>query len=104
MNFQEVLEFYKENNNSYEIALKLESFYSIDCQINNPSEEEYRVISDVAIYLYMKDEGGIGITKITDFLALQYAKKNITLEEIKNSSKWDLLDAIYYNDIKFIKK
>ena len=48
----------------------------------------------------MKDEYGIGISKIADFLSMEFEKNNITLEEIQKANKWDLLDAVYENDIK----
>ena len=35
---------------------------------------------------------------------MEFEKNNITLEEIKKANKWDLLDAVYENDIKYLKK
>lgn len=105
MNFEDLLEWYKCNKSLfYKENLYCEAFYSIDCHISNPTKEIYRVIAEVSVYVYMKDEYGIGISNIADFLSMEFEKNNITLEEIKNANKWDLLDAVYENDIKYLKK
>lgn len=105
MNFEDLLEWYKCNRSIfYKENLYCEAFYSIDCHISNPTKEIYRVIAEVSVYLYMKDEYGIGISKIAYFLSMEFEKNNITLEEIQKANKWDLLDAVYENDIKYLKK
>lgn len=105
MNFEDLLKWYRCNKKIfYTDFLYCEAFYSIDCQIPNPTEEIYQVIADMSVYAYMKDEQGIGITKIADFLSMEFAKKSITLDEIKNANKWDLLNAVYEEDIKYLIK
>ena len=91
-----LLEFYKNISSDFEawkVAIAFTVFNSVDCFVENPTEEEYTTIYNVCYKAYMKAEDA-NLAKIADRVSEMYAEDEITLEELKNKSVWQILDLI----------
>lgn len=93
-----ILEFYKqiEKNSEFrpwEIAVAFTVFNSVDCFVEDPTEEEYMTIYDVCHKAYLKAEDA-SLAKITDRVSEMYGEEEITLEELKNKSVYEILDLV----------
>jgi len=73
-------------------------FLPVENNIENPTEEEYIEIVDAAyrafLYLYERDEdNSLTISQVADYLAKEYANKNVTLEELREARAEDIVEA-----------
>lgn len=84
----------KQEAERYTILYQLFCFASIDAFVDNPTEEEYEILSEGIINAYLQiDDCDLG--KLADCIAEKYAKEKFTLEEFKRMSKWEVLDLYY---------
>ena len=83
----------KEETEKYTILYQLFCFASIDAFVQEPTEQEYMILSEGIINAYLNvEECDLG--KLADCIAEQYANKKFTLEEFHAMSKWDILEQI----------
>ena len=89
------LDIYKElksqRNDIWEIAVKMSMYNSIGTFVDNPTDEEYKIISDVCYRAYMKAEK-VDFIRLCDRVSEEYSLGDITLEELKEMTAWQLLD------------
>lgn len=100
------LEFYKQNNKFISDNLyKFQTYISIDCYVEKPTDKEYRIIGGAAIRAYLKeDDYKIGLTEISDFLAYGYSNKMFTLDEIQRANSHDIITAVVSQNFQTINK
>lgn len=99
------LDWYRKNKEDYfRHHLYCEAFCSVDNCTTSDDDEVYQVIAQVSYDAYMKDENGLGVPKIADFLAIGYEKGKITLDDIRNADKWNILNAVIEDSYKYIKE
>lgn len=77
--------------NVYELGCALIGFTSIENYIENPTDEEYNVIFHKCYEAYMKAEES-NLSRLIDGVVEKYSNHEFTLEELKNMSKWDILN------------
>lgn len=78
---------------NYQTPYYLVCFGCIDAFIENPTKEEYKVISDICYNLYLKLDD-VNLETIADSLAEKYAKKTFTLAELKAMDLWQIAQYI----------
>lgn len=80
-----------QETDKYTILYQLFCFSSIDAFVDNPTEEEYEILSGGIINAYLQtDDCDLG--KLADSIAEKYANKKFTLNEFNRMSKWEVLD------------
>lgn len=99
------LEWYLENKEIYrEVHMECECYLAIDyaftCEV---LKEVYQVIAGASIEAYLHDENNISLNSIADFLVIGLQEEKITLEDIQNIDKWDLLSAVIEYDYSFFR-
>lgn len=68
------------------------------------SDNEIIDIKEVALDFYLDDcSGDLSVSRITDFITINYLDNNITLEELNEVDRQDLYEAIYEDCIEMIK-
>lgn len=94
-NFKNRLADYKKlGNDAFRYASMLLCYYSIDTFVENPTEEEYGIISNACYQAYMRyDE--VDLVKLTDRVSEAYENGDITLSYIRNATKKELVDKFY---------
>lgn len=71
-------------------------FKSVDCFVDNPTDEEYKTIFNVCYEAYMKAED-TSLTEIADGVSDLYSRDEISLEELRNKTPWEIIDlACWY--------
>lgn len=99
------LDWYKKNKEAFfKHHLYCEAFCSVDNCTTSDDDEVFRVIAQASYEAYMKDENGLGVSRIADFLAIGYEKGKISLDDIRNAGKWDILNAVIEESYKYIQK
>ena len=92
---QNMMEFYLDNKKTItDYGILLMSCVSIDNIIENPTFEEYEVISSASYNAYMKDESYLDIMHITDQICFMYKNHDLTLDEISHMASRDMLEII----------
>lgn len=95
MTTKEMIADYKKlGNNVFRYASMLLCYYSIDTFVENPTEEEYGIISNACYQAYMR-YGKVDLVKLTDRVSEAYANGDITLSYIRNATKQELVDKFY---------
>lgn len=95
--FEKALNIYrqlKENHENYSVTDLMMCFSCIDAFVENPTEEEYEVLSDTSCWLYSKLDD-VQLETIADSLSKEYANKAFTLEELKDMDRWEVLEYIF---------
>ena len=72
-------------------AWKLLCYRSIDTYIENASDKEYEVISEVCINAYMKTDDICDLSRLADCVSEKYVKNKLSINDLQNLSKWDIL-------------
>lgn len=85
----------KKINKVYLIANEILCCGSIDNYIENPSEEEYQIISDACCEAYFLSED-CDINRMADYISKQYAAGNMSLAGIKKLTPHQILDMVDY--------
>ena len=68
------------------------------------SDNEIIDIKEVALDFYLDDcSSNLSVSRITDFITINYLDSNITLEELNEVDRQDLYEAIYEDCIEMIK-
>lgn len=68
------------------------------------SDNEIIDIKEVALDFYLDDcSSNLSVSRITDFITINYLDNNITLEELNEVDRQDLYEAIYEDCIEMIK-
>lgn len=93
-----LLDFYKETKKNtefypWDIAMAFDIFNSVDCFIDNPTDEVYEVLYNVCVRAYLKSEN-IYLPRIADRIADGYSKGEFTLEELQNMETYQILDLV----------
>ena len=93
-----LLDFYKEikkNNKFYvwDIAMAFDVFNSVDCFVDNPTDEVYEVLYNVCARAYIKSED-ISLPIIANRIADGYSNGEFTLEELQNMEPYQILDLV----------
>ncbi len=98
MNIQDKLNDFKNNKLKKDDLTFYEAFMSIYNFKEDAQDNEVVTITSSAFDAWLKDEEGYSIIKISDFLALHYFKGDLTLQDIQNARRRDILcDAIQGN-------
>lgn len=95
--FEKALNLYeqlRENHENYSIPYYMVCFLSIDAFVENPTKEEYEVISDTSCWLYSKLDD-VQLETIAEALSKQYANQAFTLEELNEMDQWEVLEYIF---------
>lgn len=89
------LEIYKElklqRDDVWRIAIKMSMYASIESFIDNPTDDEYEIISSACYNAYMKADD-VDLVKLTDRVAEAYNKGIVNLDYIKEMRPYALLD------------
>lgn len=81
----------KQEPRRYTILYKLFCFASIDAFVEEPTDEEYEILSEGIIDAYLQlDDCDLG--KLADCVTEKYANREFTLAQFSNMSKWEVLD------------
>src|SRR5574344_596616 len=70
---------------------------------NEASDEDVFFIKSISERVYLADEEGYSINKITDFIADNYFNKKVSKEELNKASKWDILEAVANDNYQMLK-
>ena len=82
----------KEKNIFIESCYNL-AFCSIDAYLSEPTEEEYETIARCCVDAYMESED-IDLIAIADYVSMKYADKELTLDRLRNMSRWEIIDMV----------
>lgn len=87
------LDIYKKlgTNDRYLVGCKLQCYVSISSFVENPTDEEYEVITDKCYEVYLKMEN-IDLVRLCDGVAERYANGQFSLEELKTMDKWKIME------------
>lgn len=68
------------------------------------SDDVITDIKEIALDFYLDDcSSNLSVSRITDFITINYLDNNITLEELNEVDRQDLYEAIYEDCIEMIK-
>ena len=98
------LEDYKNNTLRKEDLTYYEAFKSIYGYNYHATDEEVTSIASSAYDAWLKDDGSLSITNITDFLSDNYFYKEITLDDIENATPRDIISDVADDMVYCIKK
>jgi hypothetical protein len=90
----------EEDKNNLNDYLYYDSIYYFN---NKASDEDAFFVKSICERVYLADEEGYSITKITDFVADNYFNKKLSKEELIKASKWDILSAVVNDNYSMLK-
>lgn len=89
------LELYQEIKQQHDTRCiyKLVCYWSIDCFVGNPTEDEYKVISNKCIEIFLElDE--CDLIKLADLVSFKYSVGELTLEDLVSLTDDEILKLI----------
>ena len=96
MNYLDTYKLLKEEHKDYELACALIIYNAVDCYVSHPTVEEYQVICNKVYDAFLHSED-YGLEEIANGVAEKYGKHDVTLDEIKVMSKWNILEMANIN-------